>query len=644
MKKKLKSLYLINFLYSFFIFQFSHLAPIESEIKSDRSTEDVEKKPKKVNIQQEIQEQEREQQQKHFQEQEQKESLYQYKNKKEKEQEQKFEEKLPILTMPQSTVKNPGQSQLFIPTPERESSPPLNIVIILDDGREYKKMLQEETKNAMAITLLNTIDSESPFIVSTNTLSYLNHEHLKIEGYLALADLENWVLYKTSDNKFVLGFPKDYYSLDLSNRINLEKIGINSKLFEPLPHDQLRTFLSNHLKNLEEKIQKNPANPDPINVDLLKNILQNTDVRKRIFLTGHGQFAGKLIEERLLQQEKPIFPAEVANLKISDYKNLLNHLNKIGTDFLYVVSCNAGGNNLLEVFREQEMDITKDISQLNYYLTIGALTDEVAKTYKYDFNKFFNTLNDFFEKKITTDTVFNKLISALKTDHWIGNMPSVRFPGKLHYLKVTGDFGKKAEVITYAKATASKLEKKPIIIQEGPEAILLYPMKLEVPLDIKATKIPQLISMIPGSAFHLLKELNAQNFSIEQIITSFFEPVTIASPKVFLIEKIVSSGGAELPSGILEDVMIFKKELRRPNSIIIGHIGDQYYKTQLTWDAKTGTLNPIKFEPIKTSEALTTIKNILTSISVNQEALNLVTGGQESVSDLKKYALEKFST
>lgn len=519
---------------------------------------------------------------------------------------------------------------------------PLNIVIVLDNGAEYVKDKQEGFGLTMVFDLQNAIDENVPFLSNSSILVNIKSQG-SVFGFATTFNKltsDKWVLYTNQTSEFIIGIPKSYVSsLDFKNPKNLSAIGLNTNVLQRIMPDALTKILDERQNNFDKALLTNPkVTLEPFNLEHLKKIFFNPAARKRIFLIGHGLFAGKLLEEKLKEQASMI-KAIIAGMRVDDFQKFLEFLNTIGTDFLYVSSCYSGGYNSLQGFQKQSDEIAMKPLSLNYFVIVGALTDEATRGGTLKFGEFFKALNKFFTPSTTLKDPFTEILKPV-SNKLIQNLPSLRYPGSANYQKVI-DVDKKTEIITYATATAAAIEKKPKMIKNK-EAILLYPIEIKVPLKIEGD-IPQLISMIPGHAFHILKEIDIPA-KIDDLIRKMFLFFVLPTERIFLLDQLSVNNftGSGLPNGILTNVMIHKKPMKW-GGIIIGKVGNQFYKADLNYDRTTGNLTQIIFNPIEQNAAQNIIQDAVLKIKVEPEAVKQASGGQESLESLRKQAIKKFA-
>ncbi len=85
-------------------------------------------------------------------------------------------------------------------------------------------------------------------------------------------------------------------------------------------------------------------------------------------------------------------------------------------------------------------------------------------------------------------------------------------------------------------------------------------MHKKFPFPIKLSKNPippsyppAFISMLPGNSTHSIEEITAPEFTLEELLFSFFKIEFLAPEKIFLINKIITS---DFPQGVTDVVIM----------------------------------------------------------------------------------------
>ena len=560
----------------------------------------------------------------------------------------------------------------------RKSLPNLNIAILPDSG-------DEDGKGGVFADLAAMIRDKIPVIASSSLMKILidkkdTKDKIPVKKLFAeLLDSNQWSLFKNTLSDFVVALPNNFWpDLGKIDEEKLALLGLNKNfLTKLLPHE------------FESLFKDAPALP--INMDSLEQLfLIDQTIRKRIFLTGHGYFDEKIKG----QASNPL----IAQLTLAQYQRFLNFLNKIGTDILYLESCYSGGLHLLTPYvKELNSTSFAPNNPLNYFIIVNGTTDAVTYgCYKNSFKKLFDAINDFFSPNgPTIKNPFRSIVeSMLCTD--LSTIASVRFPGSLNYFKAINVDGK-IEIITQAKVTAESLKTEKGLKQipeigklsaqikekrekgedttalakelemqlkasaEGKrkdigsinikdkDAVLLYPMILPIYFVIQSTKMPTIISMIPGNAVHYIKTIVSKEF-IDEFFLSFYD-LEIASTKLFFIKTIGINNDAlsrnyqtGIPSlsGIVLLENVFIKVDSRSGTIIF-KVDDTYYEGHVSYaiEKKTYKRNPafvqigsptggepIIFDQISEKEALDTMTKEVKELLFLPETVQFLGGKQ----------------
>ncbi|OQA36326.1 MAG: hypothetical protein BWY54_00137 [Candidatus Dependentiae bacterium ADurb.Bin331] len=589
-------------------------------------------------------------------------------------------------------------------TNKEEEAQPLDLIIILDDGEELT-MFKETKKTAAARqTLSGAIRDEIPFLVSNTVLAALSQEYAYLFKYLQ--NSKQWKLYVDKTHEFTIGLPVHYLTWEkIITHNEIQQIGLNKSLLFHLQSEKINDFYF--------QIFQNAPSIKQVNLTTIKHLFAhkigdtwesiNNSSRKRLILFGHGLY------------EKKNFPGFIASLTIADYRDFLQFLNVINVDLLYVVSCYSGGNNLLKTYQLNDELISKPIS-LNYFLIIGAVTDNsaAAVSTQIDFIEFFQMVDNFFAPKKSSNVKFGD-VAKLLWGKIIHNIPSVRFPGSINYFKAI-EIDKYLEVITYAKSTALTIPprlllpipiknayhrildafrkneqpitediesvekylieetktgkiKPPTPIETHAKTIVIYPMQLKTPLiinfppkkftaqklaELELGKYPAFISMIPGTAAHLINSVTTQgSLDLRYFIYMFFT-LESAFAKLFLIEHLLSKNypgsGIEAPEHAiinLTNVAIFKNKKQNSGTVFV-QFDNKQYKAEVVYkrrypDEELDVMPSISpFTVINAQQAHKEIYELIIKTRPTQQAVSQASGGQENEREIMEKMLSIF--
>lgn len=585
-----------------------------------------------------------------------------------------------------------------------DNSEPLDLVIILDDGTELDSFKTTKTLGAARETLSAAIRDEVPFLVSSTVLAAISREYAYLFKFLL--NNKQWALYIDSTEEFTIGLPRHYLTWEKILEYNdIQKIGLNNQNLSLLPTDKITQFYTT--------IVEQSTQIKPVSLNGLKNVFAYKDEngwqpvndfsRKRLLLFGHGHY------------EKKDMPGFVAGLTIAQYRDFLLFLNLMNVELLYVTSCYSGGNNLLKAYQLNDESLSKPI-RLNYFLIIGAVTDNgaAAASTKIDFNDFFQNTDYFFSPNKSGSIKFEDIINPL----WgkvIHNIPSIRFPGSINYFKAV-DIDKFVHVITYAQSTALNIParlqlppevkqayekmmndyregkkinfadselverylieaskerkiKPPTPITTQAKTVLLYPMQLKTPLiinfppkkftpkklaEVELGKYPAFISMIPGTAAHLITTITTEGaLDLRYFVYMFFTHES-AFAKLFLIEQLSTknypNSSIDAPEHAfldLANIAIFKNENQNPGIVFV-QLDNKLYKAEVIYqrrfpdDELDVMPNISPFTIINPQQAHKELYELILKTQPTQQALTQASGGQENQQEIMQKMLSIF--
>lgn len=304
-----------------------------------------------------------------------------------------------------------------------------------------------------------------------------------------------------------------------------------------------------------------------------------------IYLHGHGKYSESLKTElfstlfshNILQlKESEFADASIAGMKLNQFRSLIQFFNgSINTNFLYYKTCYGGGYNKILPYLTNIENTNNRITgskKPHFLIANGSISESVvltdashvnwcasclkskkgfeaciADTRKcgqkdqniIDFQCFFETLNSKTKKEGVRPTLFNneELQQILKpitarvksTDdpHGISALPQILFPETDIFTTV--DIDGTISVITNVRAKQQMLDKKPIIIDETKNVILLYPDTISGTISIKTTKQLSIVSMIPGISLQTIDTIDTNMF-----IKTFFDSFNYGKKDPFI--------------------------------------------------------------------------------------------------------------
>ncbi len=288
----------------------------------------------------------------------------------------------------------------------------------------------------------------------------------------------------------------------------------------------------------------------------------------------------------LINKQKKVKKVEgfIASFSIPEFKTLLGYLSKkIDTSVFAYISCFVAGSNLYKTYqRDQESQLVE-----KHPFVIGMAGVTAGPSSAPGVNDVENYPPDETEKDIeqyksagvTSASDIESFFSMCEKDEPVDwakafegifayskfpteNMPLVKFPGTEWFMVPA----LKEEVLQIGKVMAATRDPKKKLVLADQKAILLYAP--EIPFSIgyakrmidkdKVRQEPLVVSMIPGNACHLLKDIDASEYEASRVLMSFFGYPDVLSEKFFFIHSIHATNDvlSTLPrvSSVLSDV------------------------------------------------------------------------------------------
>ena len=414
-----------------------------------------------------------------------------------------------------------------------------NIAIFID-GQQEENAAKKGEMQALSQEISVALKQQQLVIASSSLIAAIytiaeNKKAKDIElAQNALLSLGNYKIFQNKDASITLFLPTKN---PLMAWAQLENLGFNEEALMAVPENVLKDRV---LGVYDRKFK----------LDNLTSLFSlSTKPLKNIYLVGHGG-----------QKHS------IAHLSFDQYKDVIKFFNKIGTMFLYVSSCFAGGANLLlahkNLMRGLKDSEKEQVDDVNFPIVIASSTDAPSTTFAKGlrFDRFFGGLNSYFfakSKMAGSHYIPQSFASILYniTTNFLENIPQVRFPHTRGYFDAV-DLDNKLAIINYPKllelelAKKAKRERPEIEIDNKKRAVLLYPGLLKVPLRLKKKGysgfFAPIISMIPDNAWHYIEELDIDSpqKNVEDAIRDIFtRGVTKReSRKAFLIKKLIFNG------------------------------------------------------------------------------------------------------
>ena len=233
---------------------------------------------------------------------------------------------------------------------------------------------------------------------------------------------------------------------------------------------------------------------------------------KRFLLTGHGG-------EDL-----------IADIPMDNMKDFFLALADIDAEFLHIMTCNAGGTNIIKM-QDKINDVVKinKLNKINYIIIIDATTDTSEFGAPVTLHNYFITLDMHLRplQKGQKEVTIKQVIKSLGLANQITRLQSIRFPGHLsNFRSIDLD---EMEIITFSRVRALRAQRmlSPVIASKQPAAISanagagdkgitieikadpkhetaleyvqIFPCNLsDCTFDIKGSIMPKFISKLPG--------------------------------------------------------------------------------------------------------------------------------------------------
>jgi hypothetical protein len=406
-----------------------------------------------------------------------------------------------------------------------------------------------------------------PTFVRFMTSAYPGFEFEVFENRKIIESPENSV-FVDPHQSFVVSIPEQYYDG------LLQKYGFNPQLMHIEPEK-----INNYFKSLAEKVD---LDDDPrLSPDKTKELEFADQYDQKVITNFKHLFEG-------VQQMSPkIFLISghgstkfktIANVGNKAFGKLLITLNELNTKFVYILSCHAGGPNIVELQQELDRMLSNSASlipqALNYPIVIRATTDvslksnrELINQSRNAFKRFFEAVKQFVSEPYpqwyfggtyqTCKTTFTKLLRLIDSSEDAEALSSVRFPGTHSFFRAI-DLNNMA-IITWLDLQkirkSQQLEERflhrlpqvvpiynEVSIPPNVHSILIYPCDLtgiRIKIDVKNSTHPHFISKIPGTALHVIGSIHYN--------TDFTEPSTVddthfskieSAPKAWFIETV----------------------------------------------------------------------------------------------------------
>lgn len=227
--------------------------------------------------------------------------------------------------------------------------------------------------------------------------------------------------------------------------------------------DQLDSIQFTELVNLVRSMEFKEKSASIANFQALFDMKKP----KRFYISGHGELG-----------------VNIASIALGDLQKFLRVLTEVNTEFIYINSCESGGENLVKLQQGLQATVNeawkkalKEQSKYpQYAMVIRATTDAPASGGVDQIAEFFNRLDIFLNNphwffggvKDKSGMTVVKVLEPLHAESGISNLPSVRFPGTNNFFRAV-DIGQMT-IVTWMGVqrlvTGSKISQSVLAIPE----------------------------------------------------------------------------------------------------------------------------------------------------------------------------------
>lgn len=248
----------------------------------------------------------------------------------------------------------------------------------------------------------------------------------------------------------------------------------------------------------------------------------------KIFKTKNTQsFDPRIVWDFIINGHGETSPPSIADLTPAEINSMLDFFDtKINVGTVYIQSCSAGGKNLTL------LELTDEGIQVNhnFILIVGAISDSEIISPKFEigriFLKYFLTAAQLRDRGKSLNELLLSVsatgkVSGITRPILAARIPQIWLPGGIGFQT----FNIEKEVFVLGKAVLAKYteDEKPIVIK-GPEAVLVYPQIIPVPIKIIATQLnvdrnwPEFISMNRELGTHYFTKIITQPIITQPLV------------------------------------------------------------------------------------------------------------------------------
>lgn len=469
-----------------------------------------------------------------------------------------------------------------------------NLIMLFDNIESFSGNIKT---NRFVVNQLFLAQSQEvcPILVSGNTLRLSLQILLKektdddLRKVVQLKD-DSWDFYKTVRDDIYLLVPKKYsqnssdvkFSSEALKAFSKEALSIGFKI------DKEDIFEKVYIDQINETLYlKKPTRNQKVNIDVFKSIFITQDdldyfkqekfapfkrheqINKtigiwNIYLSGHGMYSKNYLSglgSEVGSKEKSEIcnaeDAEIAGMSLQNFRDLISYFDSdINVNFLYYISCYAGGYNIILPFKGKSLRFTVAVGSItdSVVTLVTKLSDECSsdpdkvRSGRRDLISFFNELNRFTNKdlkptKFDEDQLKNILSYITPKDITkltLSYFPQILLPGAGAFKVLINDGIQEItdDLISTSGGNIDIKDKNALLVRSAQ-------VKNKVNISPKYYKlshtqeIPIMISMIHGIALHKFDEVEADKIKFLDFFQKTMFSLEPAFPKYFYFKKLI---------------------------------------------------------------------------------------------------------
>lgn len=419
---------------------------------------------------------------------------------------------------------------------EKDEKKTQNVVILLDKNDEFNE--SNTTTPSFTSLFFSALNNEIPIIVSSTLVkalenTYQNRKNIcsdfgcgcvlqKDSAYQKLYEYSFWLTPRTTEYVVLIPNNSSHY-LDLSK---LEKI------------DTFKTLLT--------KLEK--IKDSEININTLCTVLgNNQEIKKNVIIGYHGFFSIELNDISLKELDNDKFNKSKSweCLKAQELEQFVMHFMQNGGQSLLIESCYASGFNAIRL--RNKLNHYYSAKKSPFTLIVKSLPD--VKSWASDIKSvnlksYFLDIEEIFANTdVKSSSDFKKALvhicpKSTDNDKDTDNTPLILHAGKNQKFHMVNIYDHVLP-ITIEQANEKEISKE-IEIKPKHTHVLLQSSFITLPLNSwYSYGSPIFLSLVPGKAFHIFKELKSGH---KDILKDFLAlkcfNIECAAPKLFFFKKI----------------------------------------------------------------------------------------------------------